>query len=105
MAAFSIRQNHSAGQPPHLNIGSSNNSTYRVFAITDPTYFPPAIGSILTSTFITPEIQAHFQSLIEAEYAAVRLRQAYVSSLAQSLQPQVEAFLADLPTSHPELYL
>ncbi len=105
MAAFSIRQNHSSGQPPHLTIGSSNNGTYRVFTTTDPTYFPHSIGPILTSTFITPEVQAHYQSLIEAEYTAVRLRQAYVSRLAQSLQAEVTDFLADLPTTHPELYL
>ena len=105
MAAFSIRQNHSTGQLPHLTIGSSSNSTYRVFDTTDPTYIPPTVGPILTSTFITPEIQAHYQSLIEAEYAAVRLRQAFVSSLSRSLQPIITDFLADLPTSHPELYL
>ena len=100
MAAFSLRQGEQ-----QLTIGSSNNATNRVYASSDSPYIPSSVVPHLNSTFITPEVQATYAALRQAEIDAVRVRQAWVKSLADSLQPQVADFLDNFPHTHPEAYL
>lgn len=93
MASFCIRQTNE-----ELSLGKGT-SPYVI--ANDERNFPPAVHQYLNSTFITPEVQATYTALRQAEFDAVRVRQAWVKSLADSLQPQV----ADLLTTYPELFV
>ena len=97
MASFCIRQANEElslgkGTSPYVIAGSERN-------------FPHVVSQYLNSTFITPEVQATYAALRQAEIDAVRVRQAWVKSLADSLQPQVADFLDNFPNTHPEAYL
>lgn len=97
MASFCIRQTNE-----ELSLGKGTSP----YVITnDKRNFPPAIHQYLNSTFLTPEVQATYAALRQAEIDAVRVRQAWVKSLADSLQPQVADFLDNFPHTHPEAYL
>lgn len=97
MASFCVRQTNE-----ELNLGKGTSP----YVITnDERNFPSAIHSYLNATFITPEVQATYAALRQAEIDAVRVRQAWVKSLADSLKPQVADFLDNFPHTHPEAYL
>lgn len=97
MASFCIRQadkelSLGKGASPYVIASNERN-------------FPHVVSQYLNSTFITPEVQATYAALRQAEIDAVRTRQAWVKSLAYSLQPQVADFLDNFPHTHPEAYL
>ena len=97
MASFCVRQGDN-----HLSLGKGT-SPYVIAS--DERNFPDVVSQYLNSTFITPEVQATYAALRQAEIDAVRIRQAWVKSLADSLQPQVADFLDNFPHTHPEAYL
>lgn len=97
MATFCIRQGD-------INLTLGKGTSPYVVA-NDERNFPHAVSKHLTSTFITPELQTTYTALRQAEIDAVRTRQAWVKSLAESLQPQVADFLDNFRITHPEEYL
>lgn len=97
MASFCIRQTNE-----ELSLGKGT-SPYVIAS--DERNFPSVISQYLNSTFITPEVQATYAALRQAEIDAVRVRQAWVKSLADSLQPQVADFLNNFHNTYPEAYL
>ena len=97
MASFCIRQTNE-----ELSLGKGT-SPYVIAS--DERNFPHVVSQYLNSTFLTPEVQATYAALRQAEIDAVRVRQAWVKSLADSLQPQVANFLDNFPNTHPEAYL
>lgn len=97
MASFCIRQGEN-----NLTLG---RGTSPYIVSNDQRQFPEPVTKFLNSHFITPELQATYTALRQAEIDAVRTRQAWLHSLAESLQPQVTDFLDNFPITHPEAYL